>query len=92
MFLDEYNNKPKNKYMILLHQCGNSNLQLPYYNGVINYAPAKDITCLTITVYNTNTDRVSDKSAYIDKKGRLYIKCKEHGYGKTERLYLDDFK
>ena len=91
MFLEDYKNKPKNKYMILLHQCGNSNLQLPSYNGVINYAPAKNITFLTVTVYNINTDRVSDKSAYVDKEGKLYIKCKEYGYGKIEKLYLDDF-
>ena len=91
MKLVEWDKLPKNKYMILLNKCGNENLQIDSWKG--DYLkPSKDITNLTVTVYNENTDRVSDKSAYKDKQGKLYIKCKSRGYGSTERLYLNDFK
>ncbi|MPM00577.1 hypothetical protein SDC9_46804 [bioreactor metagenome] len=76
--------------MILLDRCGNENLTIDSWDGKC-FKPANDITNLTVTVYNKDTDRVSDKSAYKTKDGRLYIKCKR-GYSRTQRLFLDDFK
>lgn len=91
MKLEEWDSLPKNKYMILLQKCGNENLQIDSWNGGFP-KPSKDVTNLTVTVYNDNTDRVSNKSAYKDKRGRLFIKCKYAGYGTSERLFLDEFK
>ncbi|MEG0898340.1 MAG: hypothetical protein RSF40_01340 [Oscillospiraceae bacterium] len=81
MYIKEWDNLPKNKYMTLLHKCGGEVVTL--HNNITN---------IIVTVYNSNTDRVSDKSAYKDKEGRLYIKCRKNGYGKTELLFLDDFE
>ncbi len=86
MYLEEWKNKPRNGEFILLNINGDIN------NPVVlkpekKFYRAKDITNINCTVYNDVTDRVSDKSAYIDKKDRLYLKSK----GST-RIYLDEFK
>jgi hypothetical protein len=91
MYLEEWKQKPKNKYMIMLKRCGEPTLQIDSYTGIINYRPAKDITNVTVTVYNIETDRMSDKAAYMDKSGRLYIRCSKGWGSNTERIHLDDF-
>lgn len=45
---------------------------------------AKNITYNTIDVYNTKTYAVSNKSLYINKKGRLYFK------GKNKTYFIDE--
>lgn len=91
MKLPEWDQLPKNKYIILLKKCGNDGLQIDSWKDR-QYPPSKNITNMTVTVYNENTDRVSDKSVYKEKKdNKLFIKCRPCGYGKIERLFLDDF-
>lgn len=85
MFLVEWKNKPRNGEFILLDVSGDVNN--PVLLKPKKYYQAKDITNITCTVYNDTTDRVSDKSAYLDKNGRLYLKSKRSG-----RIYLDEFK
>lgn len=87
MFLDEWNNKPKNGDLILLNICGDINSpQLLYsHRKPCGLPVAKDITNIKCTVYNCYTDRISDKSVYI-LNDRLYIK----GHGM--RYYLDEFQ
>lgn len=51
---------------------------------------AKDITFNSVDVYNTYTYAVSNKSLYIDKKGRLYFKGKKSGWHKAKRYYIDE--
>ena len=85
MFLEKWKTKPKNNEFILLDTIGD--ISNPITLQPKKYYQAKDITNIVCTVYNDDTDRVSDKSAYIDKNGRLYLKTKGRG-----RLYLDEFK
>jgi hypothetical protein len=60
---------------------------------VFSYKTAGNITNCEVCVYNIDSDRVSDKSVYIDNNGRYYITAKRNGYsGKTTKMYLDDFK
>lgn len=49
---------------------------------------AKDITTNIITVYNTTTHMFSDKSLYVNKKGRLYFKGKSSS--RVKRYYIDE--
>ncbi len=86
MCLEEWNNKPRNGEYILLNISGDINNPV-VLNSEKKYGRAKDITNINCTVYNNDTDRVSDKSAYIDKNGRLYLKSK-----RSARKYLDEFK
>ena len=51
---------------------------------------SKYITINTIDVYNTYTYAVSNKSLYIDKKGRLYFKGKKSSCHKVKRYYIDE--
>lgn len=50
---------------------------------------AKDITYNFIDVYNKTTDRMSNKSLYVDKNNRLYFKGKSDR-GKPKRYYVDE--
>ncbi len=86
MCLEEWNNKPRNGEFILLNISGDINNPVVLNPG--NHTGlAKDITNIEVTVYNCDTDRLSDKSAYIDRGGRLYLKSK-----RSARIYLDEFK
>lgn len=81
MFLNEWRNKPKNDELILLEVQSLSNYigQRAWQNKSI---PKEDkMAC----VYNCKTDRVSDKSVYLDKDGKEYIN------NKSQKYYLDDF-
>ena len=49
---------------------------------------AKDITTNIITVYNTTTHMFSDKSLYINKKGRLYFKGRSSS--RVKHYYIDE--
>jgi len=93
MFLDEWNQKPKNKYMILLGQ--NGNITKPRCINTWRGAESQSdfISDMICCVYNIKTDRVSDKSVYVDNNSNAYIKCKCDTYSsKTDKLYLADFK
>lgn len=83
--LKEFKDKSVNGNYILLDTVGDINnpvLLTPEENWT-----AKDITNISCTVYNTKTDRMSTKSAYLHPKNkRLYLKSKDG------RLYLDEFK
>lgn len=83
--LKEFKDKSVNGNYILLDTVGDINnpvLLTPEENWT-----AKDITNISCTVYNTRTDRMSTKSAYLHPKNkRLYLKSKDG------RLYLDEFK
>ena len=83
--LSEFENKPKNGNYILLKILGdNRNPVLQTYKE--NWT-ANDVTNVQCVVYNTKTDRMSTKSAYLNlKTKKLYLKSKDG------RLYLDDFK
>lgn len=50
---------------------------------------AKDITYNFIDVYNKTTDRISNKSLYVDKNNRLYFKGKSDR-GKSKRYFVDE--
>lgn len=79
-----FKDKPTNQNYILVEVIGDINnpvLCKPKENWV-----SKDITNITCTVYNTETNKLSDKSAYLHKSGRLYLKSKDG------RLWLDEFK
>ena len=82
MLLKEWKAKPFNNGLYLL---GKQNLD--EFNGIRMWHD-KDIPKQDklVCVYNTETDRVSDKSVYIDVDGREYIK------NKNEKCYLDEFK
>lgn len=82
MLLKEWKTKPFNNGLYLL---GKQNLD--EFNGIRMWHD-KDIPKQDklVCVYNTETDRVSDKSVYIDIDGREYIK------NKNEKCYLDEFK
>lgn len=82
MLLKEWKTKPFNNGLYLL---GKQNLD--EFNGIRMWHD-KDIPKQDklVCVYNTETDRVSDKSVYIDVDGREYIK------NKNEKCYLDEFK
>lgn len=85
MYLEEWKDKPRNGEFILLNIVGDINN--PVVLKYKKYYQAKDITNIICTVYNDVTDRVSDKSVYIDKNGRLYLKSK-----RRTKIYLDEFK
>ena len=79
-----FKDKPINGNYILVEITGNTN------NPVLckpkeNWA-AKDVTNITCSVYNTETDKLSTKSVYLHKSGRLYLKTHRDG-----RLWLDEF-
>lgn len=79
-----FKDKPTNGNYILIETVGDINnpvLCKPKENWV-----AKDITNITCSIYNTKTDRLSTKSAYLHKSGRLYLKTQKDG-----RLWLDEF-
>jgi hypothetical protein len=85
--LTEWKSKPKNGYLYLLSEQGDkSKLREPRENWV-----ADNITFGSLVVYNTETDRVSTKSIYINKNGRFYVKG---GRNSTEKrmCYLDEFE
>lgn len=89
--LDIFKDKPVNKNYILLEIEGDINnpvLQAQHWDEEkMKWYIAKDITNIECTVYNTKTDRMSTKSAYLNNKtNRLYLKSKDG------RLYLDEFK
>lgn len=89
--LKEFENKPVNGNYILLDTVGDINnpvLQAQHWDEEkMKWYIAKDITNIECTVYNTKTDRMSTKSAYLHPKTkRLYLKSKDG------RLYLDEFK
>lgn len=79
-----FKDKPVNGNYILVEIIGDINnpvLCKPKENWV-----AKDVTNITCSVYNTKTDRLSTKSAYLHKSDRLYLKTQKDG-----RLWLDEF-
>lgn len=82
MLLKEWKTKPFNSGLYLLGQ-----QDLDEFNGIRMWHD-KDIPKQDklVCVYNTETDRVSDKSVYVDVDGREYIK------NKNEKCYLDEFK
>lgn len=81
MFLNEWRNKPKNDELILLEV-----QPLSDYNGQRAWqSPHILKEDKMACVYNCETDRVSDKSVYLDKDGREYIN------NKSKKYYLDDF-
>lgn len=91
MKFPEWDNLPKNKHMILLRTSGDeSSAAGTWYEA--GKRVSESITNLICTVYNTITDKVTDKSAYKSKEGRLYINCGAGRHGHTEKLFLDDFK
>lgn len=52
---------------------------------------AKNITYNTVNVYNKNTHSLSNKSLYINKKGRLYFKGKPKDYmGDIKNYFVDE--
>jgi hypothetical protein len=60
-----------------------------------NYIPnwkSKEITDLKITVYNTMTDRLSDKSIYYNEKKGFYFKGNSSYWNKTphSKYYIND--
>ena len=60
--------KLRTEHFILLEQNGDEGeLQDKWYYS------AKNITNMTVTVYNMHTRMVSTKHAYKDKNGKLYI-------------------
>lgn len=84
--LKEFENKPINRHYILLDISGDINN--PVRIGKREYYVDKDITNIQCTVYNTKTDRMSTKAAYLQPKSkRLYLKTQRDG-----RLYLDEFQ
>lgn len=85
MFLMEWEDKPRNGEFVLLNV--SEDINNPVLLELKKYYQAKDITNIVCTVYNDVTNRVSDKFAYLDKNGRLYLKSKRSG-----RIYLDEFK
>lgn len=85
LMLKEFENKPKNGNYLLIKTLGD--VKNPCLLRPDPYWTAKDITNISCTVYNTKTDRMSTKSAYLHPKTkRLYLKSKDG------RLYLDEFK
>lgn len=53
----------------------------------------KEITENKITVYNTLTNRWSDKSLYLNDKGRFYFKgIYDAYYKRSKRFYIDEVK
>lgn len=79
-----FKGKPMNHNYILVETIGDINnpiLCQPKENWI-----AKDITNITCTIFNTETNKLSDKSAYLHKSGRLYLKSRDG------RLWLDEFK
>lgn len=55
----------------------------------------KEITENKITVYNTVTNRFSDKSLYINKQGKFYFKGQiiyDKPLSKAKRYYIDELK
>jgi hypothetical protein len=89
MYLKEYSQYPKNDYLILLNSVGEPKLQIEQKYSI---RPAKDITDKIITVYNIETDRVSDKSVYLNNDGKEFVKGKSGFGGKSKRFYIEDFK
>jgi hypothetical protein len=49
-----------------------------------------NITVNTIYTYNTNTYKVSDKSLYLGKNGKLYFNGRVDCWGRIRRYYIDD--
>lgn len=88
MFREEWKNKPKCGYFYLLGTCGKPILWKHHKDD----HDAQNITAMSVTVYNTNTQRVSDKSVYLAKDGRLYINARRSWQSKSCRIYLDEFK
>ena len=79
-----FEDKPINGKYILVDTWGDINN--PVLAKAEKWYTAKDITNISCTVYNIQTDRMSSKSAYLDKNNELYLKSKDG------RLYLKDFK
>lgn len=93
MFLDEWKLKPRNKYIIMLGKNGDISIPTTLQTWRGGASQSDFISDMVCCVYNIETDRVSDKSVYVDNDGNAYIKCKSETYsGKTEKLYLSDFK
>lgn len=59
-----------------------------------SYPQNKELTENKVRVYNNSTDRVSDKSLYLDKKGRLYFKGNNSYWNKSlhSKYYIDELK
>lgn len=87
MYLREYNQYPKNDYLIFLNSKGLENLR-----EYKKYQVSGNITNKIITVYNIETDRVSDKSVYLNNDGKEFVKGKDGFGGKSKRFYIEDFK
>ena len=85
--LKEWESKPKNGYLYLLHEQGDKTKQLQPEQ----YYIAKNITQGSIVVYNAETDRVSTKSIYVNGQGRFYVKGGSR-YGEKKNFYLDEFE
>ena len=85
-----FEGQPMNKNYILIETIGDINnpvLQAQHWDEEkMKWYIAKDITNIECVVYNTITDKMSTKSAYLSKKGEVYLKSKDG------RLYLRDFK
>lgn len=82
---EPYEGKPKCNGIYLVKVSGDINN--PETLQPREYWTAKDITNIDCTVYNSKTNRYSDKSCYIDKRGKLYIKVRNEG-----RIYLEEFR
>lgn len=54
------------------------------------YPQSKNITLNNVNVYNNITYRVSSKSLYLDKNGRLYFKGKRGWSSQTTRYFIDE--
>ncbi len=68
MYLEEWNNKPRNGAFILLKVSGDINNPVVLNPGN-NTGLAKNITNIECTVYNDDTDRVSDLHTLIRMVG-----------------------
>lgn len=92
MFLEEWKTKPRNDYIILLGQKGDYSLYNPSSEYIFSYKTAENITNCEVCVYNIDSDRVSDKSVYVDTDGNYYITAKKNSDNKTTKMYLNAFK
>lgn len=82
----DFYDKPANGNYILVEIQGNLN-DYALFNPD-KYSNVKNMTNITCTVYNTETDRLSDKSVYLHKSsGRLYMNIRRGG-----KIWLDGFK
>lgn len=85
MRIGYYKGKPRKNHIYILNFKGNAILRPPKEGCQV-----QNKTFKRVTVYNEQTDRVSDKSVYLNKEGREYIKVKD---GSSHfQYFLDEFK